>query len=163
MKPLRFVALLLLGLLLAAFAATGCGSEPSDNSTQGAAATQHARELAQQRAAQRRAKARREARIRVRKAQARQARRAAVRQERAEQRQAEAEEVAAVHAEEEATEEESSECDPNYAGACLEPSASDYDCEGGSGDGPYYTGTVSVVGEDRHGLDANSNGVGCEE
>jgi hypothetical protein len=29
-----------------------------------------------------------------------------------------------------------SECDPNYEGACLDPNASDYDCAGGSGDGP---------------------------
>lgn len=57
---------------------------------------------------------------------------------------------------------EASSCDPNYSGACLNPSASDYDCEGGSGDGPYYTGTVAVVGEDHYGLDANGNGVGCE-
>src|SRR5688572_16593713 len=27
-------------------------------------------------------------------------------------------------------------CDPNYAGACLRPDVSDYDCAGGSGDGP---------------------------
>jgi len=39
-------------------------------------------------------------------------------------------------------------CDPNYAGACLRPDASDYDCEGASGDGPYYTGEVRVVGDD---------------
>lgn len=31
-------------------------------------------------------------------------------------------------------------CDPNYKGACLDPGASDYDCDGGSGDGPRYTG-----------------------
>lgn len=55
-----------------------------------------------------------------------------------------------------------SECDPNYSGACLNPHASDYDCEGGSGNGPYYTGEVSVVGEDHYGLDADGDGVGCE-
>jgi len=53
-------------------------------------------------------------------------------------------------------------CDPNYEGACLDPSASDYDCEGGSGNGPDYTGEVTVVGEDHYGLDADSDGVGCE-
>lgn len=58
--------------------------------------------------------------------------------------------------------EPSSECDPNYAGACLSPTASDYDCEGGSGDGPEYTGTVAVVGEDHYGLDSDSDGTGCE-
>jgi hypothetical protein len=57
---------------------------------------------------------------------------------------------------------ESSECDPNYEGACLDPNASDYDCEGGSGDGPDYTGEVIVVGEDHFGLDADGDGIGCE-
>jgi hypothetical protein len=53
-------------------------------------------------------------------------------------------------------------CDPNYAGACLIPNAYDYDCEGGSGNGPYYTGTVTVVGEDHYGLDADGDHIGCE-
>lgn len=53
-------------------------------------------------------------------------------------------------------------CDPNYAGACLNPSASDYDCEDGSGNGPEYIGEVSVVGVDHFGLDRNGNGIGCE-
>lgn len=63
---------------------------------------------------------------------------------------------------ESAAEEEASECDPNYSGACLDPSAYDYDCAGGSGDGPEYTGPVTVVGEDHYGLDADSDGTGCE-
>ena len=54
-------------------------------------------------------------------------------------------------------------CDPNYKGACLDPNASDYDCAGGSGDGPKYVqGPVSVVGDDHYGLDADGDGVGCE-
>jgi hypothetical protein len=53
-------------------------------------------------------------------------------------------------------------CDPNYAGACLDPSSSDYDCAGGSGNGPDYTGPVRVVGVDRFGLDRDGNGYGCE-
>lgn len=53
-------------------------------------------------------------------------------------------------------------CDPNYEGACLDPTASDYDCEGGEGDGPEYVGTVTVVGDDHFGLDRNGDGVGCE-
>ena len=57
---------------------------------------------------------------------------------------------------------EPSECDPNYSGACLDPYSSDYDCEGGSGNGPDYTGTVSVVGEDHYELDADNDGQGCE-
>ena len=53
-------------------------------------------------------------------------------------------------------------CDPNYAGACLDPNATDYDCFGGSGNGPRYTGLVQVVGYDRYGLDADGDGIGCE-
>jgi hypothetical protein len=45
---------------------------------------------------------------------------------------------------------------------CLDPAASDYDCSGGSGDGPKYTGRVKVVGSDPFGLDADGDGVGCE-
>jgi hypothetical protein len=53
-------------------------------------------------------------------------------------------------------------CDPNYSGACLRPDVSDYDCAGGSGNGPYYTGRVSVVGNDHYGLDRDGDGVACE-
>jgi hypothetical protein len=63
---------------------------------------------------------------------------------------------------EQETRQGTSECDPNYSGACLDPYASDYDCEGGSGDGPEYTGPVAVVGEDHYGLDSDSDGYGCE-
>lgn len=57
----------------------------------------------------------------------------------------------------------SSRCDPNYKGACLDPKASDYDCAGGSGDGPRYVhGPVQVVGTDHFGLDSDGDGVGCE-
>lgn len=55
-----------------------------------------------------------------------------------------------------------SECDPNYSGACLNPNSYDYDCAGGSGNGPDYTGTVTVTGEDHYGLDADGDGTGCE-
>jgi len=54
------------------------------------------------------------------------------------------------------------DCDPNYEGACLDPNSSDYDCEGGSGDGPDYTGTVTVVGDDHFDLDRDGDGVGCQ-
>jgi hypothetical protein len=53
-------------------------------------------------------------------------------------------------------------CDPNYTGACLDPNASDYDCAGGSGDGPEYTGPVQVVGSDPYGLDSDGDGYACE-
>lgn len=57
----------------------------------------------------------------------------------------------------------SSNCDPNYEGACV-PIASDVDCEGGSGNGPAYVkGPVYVVGDDIYGLDRNKDGVGCQE
>lgn len=55
----------------------------------------------------------------------------------------------------------SSSCNPNYSG-CLKAGASDYDCSGGSGDGPYYTGPVQVKGYDEYGLDADGDGWGCE-
>lgn len=51
-------------------------------------------------------------------------------------------------------------CTPGYT-PCLAP-AHDYDCAGGSGDGPKYTGFVRVTGSDPYGLDADGDGVGCE-
>jgi hypothetical protein len=53
-------------------------------------------------------------------------------------------------------------CDPNYAGACLDPNSADYDCEGGSGDGPDYTGTVRVIGGDPYDLDRDGDGIACD-
>jgi hypothetical protein len=53
-------------------------------------------------------------------------------------------------------------CHPSYVGACLDPDASDYDCIGGSGNGPKYTGKVRVVGPDVFRLDADHDGWGCE-
>jgi hypothetical protein len=54
-------------------------------------------------------------------------------------------------------------CDANYKGACLKPNVSDYDCTGGSGDGPYYVqGPITVVGDDHYDLDRDGDGVACE-
>lgn len=53
-------------------------------------------------------------------------------------------------------------CDPNYEGDCLKPDSPDYDCAGGSGDGPDYAGPVTVVGSDRFGLDRDGDGYACE-
>jgi hypothetical protein len=53
-------------------------------------------------------------------------------------------------------------CDPNYADQCLDPNAYDYDCEGGTGDGPKYTGPVRAVGDDPYDLDRDGDGVACE-
>lgn len=52
-------------------------------------------------------------------------------------------------------------CHPSYSG-CLNPDASDYDCAGGSGNGPHYTGPVRVIGPDVFGLDRDRDGWGCE-
>jgi hypothetical protein len=54
-------------------------------------------------------------------------------------------------------------CHPSYKGACLDPNAEDYDCIGGSGDGPLYTGRVRVVGPDVFELDHDNDGIGCEQ
>lgn len=53
-------------------------------------------------------------------------------------------------------------CTPGYSD-CLPP-ASDYDCWGGTGDGPEYVyGLIYVTGSDPYGLDGNDNdGRGCE-
>jgi hypothetical protein len=55
-------------------------------------------------------------------------------------------------------------CTPGYS-PCLPLGPSDYDCYGGSGDGPAYTqpGVVyQVSGSDPYGLDADNDGQGCE-
>jgi hypothetical protein len=54
------------------------------------------------------------------------------------------------------------QCNSNYAGACLKPDSPDYDCAGGSGDGPDYTGTVQVVGDDVYDLDRDGDGIACD-
>jgi beta-lactam-binding protein with PASTA domain len=52
-------------------------------------------------------------------------------------------------------------CTPGYT-PCLAPS-SDYDCAGGSGDGPSYaTGPIHVTGSDPYGLDSEGDGIACE-
>ena len=52
------------------------------------------------------------------------------------------------------------DCNPNYADACLDQPG-DYDCIEGSGNGPNYTGQVSVVGDDPYGLDRDGDRIGC--
>jgi PASTA domain len=57
-----------------------------------------------------------------------------------------------------------SNCTPGYS-PCLPSGPSDYDCAGGSGDGPAYTSpgvTYHVSGSDPYGLDADNDGLGCE-
>lgn len=53
-------------------------------------------------------------------------------------------------------------CHPSYDGVCLDPNSYDYDCVGGSGDGPDYTGPVQVIGPDQFGLDRDGDGFACE-
>jgi Na+-transporting methylmalonyl-CoA/oxaloacetate decarboxylase gamma subunit len=143
------VALLLLGLLLAL---VGCGSDASSQDAQREARQQATREA--HREAERR---------RLRRIVARERHEEARRRARAHAALVGAREKARVQEEAEVEEEaETSECDPNYSGACLDPYASDYDCEGGSGNGPEYTGPVAVVGSDHYGLDADGDGYGCE-
>jgi outer membrane biosynthesis protein TonB len=57
---------------------------------------------------------------------------------------------------------DTSNCDPNYSGACV-PISTDVDCAGGSGNGPAYVrGPVRVIGSDIYGLDRDGDGYGCE-
>jgi len=70
-----------------------------------------------------------------------------------------ADEVAPKQAEEPAAGE--GDCHPSYGG-CLDPDASDYDCAGGAGNGPLYTGPVKVLGPDVFKLDTDGDGWGCE-
>ncbi|AXK85717.1 hypothetical protein IU443_25080 [Nocardia farcinica] len=55
---------------------------------------------------------------------------------------------------------EPSNCHPSYT-PCV-PITSDVDCVGGSGNGPAYTGRVTVIGPDEYDLDRDGNGIGCE-
>jgi hypothetical protein len=56
-----------------------------------------------------------------------------------------------------------SDCHPSYSNVCLSPDSGDYDCAGGSGNGPNYVrGPVYVVGYDEFDLDRDNDGVGCE-
>jgi hypothetical protein len=54
-------------------------------------------------------------------------------------------------------------CDPSYPDVCLDPDALDYDCAGGSGDGPRYVrGPIRVRPPDPFDLDREGDGWGCE-
>jgi hypothetical protein len=54
-------------------------------------------------------------------------------------------------------------CDPSYPDVCLDPNAEDYDCAGGSGNGPRYVeGPIRVRPPDPFDLDREGDGWGCE-
>ena len=55
------------------------------------------------------------------------------------------------------------DCHPSYPDVCLDPEATDYDCAGGSGNGPEYVrGPIRVLPPDPFDLDREGDGVGCE-
>jgi endonuclease YncB( thermonuclease family) len=54
-------------------------------------------------------------------------------------------------------------CHPSYPSVCLKMNAGDYDCAGGSGNGPNYVrGPIIVLPPDPFGLDRDGDGIGCE-
>ena len=54
-------------------------------------------------------------------------------------------------------------CDPSYPDVCLDPAVEDYDCAGGTGNGPgYVEGPIRVLPPDPFDLDREGDGVGCE-
>jgi hypothetical protein len=54
-------------------------------------------------------------------------------------------------------------CDPSYPDMCLDPAVEDYDCAGGSGNGPEYVeGPIRVRPPDPFDLDQEGDGWGCE-
>ena len=58
-----------------------------------------------------------------------------------------------------------SNCTPGYSPCLPYEGGADYDCAGGSGNGPYYTASgvvYRVTGSDPYGLDADGDGSGCE-
>lgn len=55
-------------------------------------------------------------------------------------------------------------CNPSYPSKCLKDGIGDYDCSSGSGNGPnYVVGPLTVRGADPFKLDADHDGVGCEQ
>jgi hypothetical protein len=114
------------------------------------------REAREERRLDRQRERRRDARVARLEAQeaAREARQERRREERQARREARQEEEQAVAAAEEPS------CTDGYD-PCLVPAA-DYDCAGGTGDGPAYTGYVTVSGSDPYDLDSDDDGAGCE-
>ncbi len=58
---------------------------------------------------------------------------------------------------------QSGNCNPSYPDVCLQDGIGDYDCAGGSGNGPNYVrGPFRVIPPDSFGLDRDKDGIGCE-
>lgn len=56
-------------------------------------------------------------------------------------------------------------CDPSYPDAepCIPIGTADYDCAGGTGNGPnFIAGPIRVLPPDPHDLDRDGDGIGCE-
>jgi PASTA domain len=54
-------------------------------------------------------------------------------------------------------------CDPAYPDVCLHDGIGDYDCAGGSGNGPNYVdGPIRVLSPDPFDLDRDGDGTGCD-
>lgn len=55
-------------------------------------------------------------------------------------------------------------CSVSYPTTCLPPSGADWDCAGGNGDGPNYVeGPLLALPPDPYDLDADNDGIGCED
>ena len=56
-----------------------------------------------------------------------------------------------------------SNCEPAYPDVCIPKGSADYDCAGGSGNGPnYIKGPITVLSPDPYDLDRDHDGIGCE-
>ena len=53
-------------------------------------------------------------------------------------------------------------CHDGYA-PCIPDLGTDVDCRNGNGNGPRFTGPVTVIGPDEYELDRDGDGVACEE
>lgn len=153
--PWNRVAVCMAWLLCAGVALAGCGTATSPESAGGAtssSAQTTSASVAAERRAERRLERARKRRERARRARARRKRELAEQQS-----------ISTTQTTTSRTTQTTSNCDPSYKGACLDPTASDYDCAGGSGDGPKYVqGPIEVVGDDHFGLDRDGDGVACE-
>lgn len=168
-KRRGLVTTVLLGLAVGLVACGGTSG--SGDTSKPASTTSTQKSAAQVRRERKRARAarahRRQERLRARRAQARKARAAAKRRRarrvaavaRRERRLQQQRQAAQRKAQQKKQQQAS--CQPGYD-PCLKANAGDYDCESGSGDGPNYTGPVTVTGPDVFDLDRDGDGSGCE-